>query len=92
MAATRAFAIADDQKVGPNTQVTFLGWTVRETAGSTAVYEIRDSTSSGRVLGEISLAANAESKIWLGPDGVHTDGSIYIKKVSGAAAGSVFIR
>lgn len=68
----------------------YCGFTIRETAGATALVRIFDhaSAASGTVLEEISLAAN-ESARECYTRGVRADNGIYVQVVSGAVAGSV---
>lgn len=68
----------------------YRGFTVRETAGATAVLVIYDnaSTNSGTILENIGLLAN-ESRSEFYPAGVKTSNGIYVDIVSGTVAGSV---
>lgn len=80
-----------DQAVNAGPAV-YRGFTIRETAGATAVVRIFDnaSTNAGTVLEEISLAANESAReFYLG--GIYADNGVYVDVVSGAVAGSVRI-
>ena len=72
--------------------VFYAGFTIRETAGATAVVRIFDhaSAASGTVLEEISLAANESAREYY-PGGLHAAKGVYVDVVSGAVAGSVRI-
>lgn len=68
----------------------YCGFTIRETAGSTAVVRLFDNASaaSGTPLEEISLAANeSRSELYVHP--VWARNGIYVQVVSGTVAGSV---
>jgi hypothetical protein len=68
----------------------YLGFSVRETAGSIAVMRIREGGVTGKILETISLVANESSGDWYGPQGVNCDSDIlYYQLVSGAIEGSI---
>lgn len=68
---------------------TYGGYTIRETAGATAVVRIWDNTSaSGTLLETFALAANgsaAQEYNW----GVAAQTGIYVEIVSGTVEGSI---
>lgn len=68
----------------------YFGFTIRETAGATAVVRIYDNvTNSGTLLESISLAANESAREYYG-DGIQTIvGGIYVDIISGAVEGSI---
>lgn len=70
----------------------YYGFTIRETAGATALVRIFDNASaaSGTVLDEISLLAN-ESARECYPRSIRAENGIYVQVVSGAVSGSVRI-
>lgn len=67
----------------------YCGFSLRETAGATAVVRIFDnpSAASGTVLEEISLAANESAREFY-PGGVAAATGIYVQ-VTGTVVGSV---
>jgi hypothetical protein len=69
----------------------YRGFTIRETANSTAVVVIYDNASaaSGTVLEEISLAAGESAREFYAEGGIPTVNGIYVSIVSGTVAGSV---
>jgi hypothetical protein len=69
---------------------TYRGFSLRETAGTTAVVVLWDNASaaSGPVLEEISLAANESSREYYDP-GIQAVKGVYVQIVSGTVAGSV---
>lgn len=66
---------------------TYCGFSIRETAGSTAVLRIRDG-QAGIILDPLTLAAN-ESVGDYYPEGLHVEAGIYVEQVSGTFEGSV---
>jgi hypothetical protein len=69
----------------------YKGFSIRETAGATAIIRIYDNASaaSGTLLDTIRLAANESAREWYGPGGIDALNGIYVDIVSGAAEGSV---
>lgn len=68
------------------------GWTIRETSGA-AVARVKmhaGNSTSGAVVGEVSLAANGAETIWL-DDGIACAGGIYVDVITGAVEGSLFV-
>lgn len=87
-----ALATGADTAVSSVTEGVYYGFTIRETAGSTAVVQIFDNTAgSGTLLDSIGLAANASLSKFYGPQGIHVKTGIYVKLVSGAIEGSIRI-
>jgi hypothetical protein len=70
----------------------YVGFTIRETAGATAVVRIFDhaSAATGTVLEEISLTANQSAREYY-PSGLRAALGVYVDVVSGSVAGSVRI-
>jgi hypothetical protein len=94
--AAAAFALGGSDAVRSHTPVAngsliYMGITVRETGGATAVVRIRAGTSTGVILDTISLAANDSVTTWYGPQGKMCNGGLFEDFVSGAYEGSVFI-
>ncbi len=69
----------------------YRGFTIRETAGSTAVVVLYDNASaaSGTIIEEIALSANESAREFYPNGGVKTTNGIYLSVVSGTVAGSV---
>lgn len=70
----------------------YMGISVRETAGATAVLRIREGSASGAILDTIYLAANDSITTWYGPMGKKCSGDLVEDWVSGAYEGSVFVQ
>ena len=71
----------------------YMGFSFRETAGSTATIQIYDNASaaSGVLLDTISLAANESAREWYGPQGIRAANGVYCD-VTGTVEGSVRIQ
>lgn len=72
--------------------VRYCGFSIRETAGSTALVRIFDhaTAASGTVLDEVALAAGESAREFYGSDGAPmAQAGIYVQVVSGSVAGSV---
>lgn len=72
----------------------YHGFTIRETAASTAVVRIYDGTSAaGTLLETIALTAGQSQQAYYEPEGnaggIRVDAGIYVDVVSGAVEGSV---
>lgn len=65
----------------------YRGFSVRETAGATAVVEVHEGSGSGDVLDTIALAAN-ESTRELYPEGIQCNGDLCVV-VTGTVVGSL---
>lgn len=89
MSTAQAVAITgSDQAITPG-RVKYHGFSLRETAGSTAVVRIYDGTSAtGTLLDSVSFVANESAREWY-PDGIETSLGIYVDIISGAVEGSV---
>lgn len=89
-AYVRSVALTGSDQAVRATASVYRGFTIRETAGATAVVRIFDhaSAASGTVLDEISLAAD-ESARELYPAGIWAENGIYVDVVSGSVAGSI---
>jgi hypothetical protein len=91
---TRAYATAVPLAGGSQqisaTPAVYCGFSVRETAASTAVVRIWDnpSAASGTILEEIALAAGESAREYYAA-GIWAASGIYLQVVSGAVAGSV---
>ncbi|GAA4626624.1 hypothetical protein GCM10023196_035610 [Actinoallomurus vinaceus] len=92
MTATGAVALTGSNQAVSATPAFYAGFSIRETAGSTAVVRIWDnpSAASGTVLEEIGFAANESAREYY-PGGVWATKGIYVQVVSGTVAGSVRI-
>lgn len=90
MHSARSVALTGSDQAVRATASVYSGFTVRETAGSTALVRIFDNASaaSGTVLDEISLSANESAREFY-PGGLWADNGIYVDVVNGAVAGSV---
>lgn len=68
----------------------YLGFSLRETAGSTATLRVYDNASaaSGTIIDSIQLSANESAREWYGPDGILVTNGIYVDVVSGTVEGS----
>lgn len=89
---TTAVALSgSDQAVSARPAI-YRGFTIRETAGSTAVVRIFDNASAatGTVLEEISLAANESAREFYA-HGIAAAAGVYVDVVSGTVVGSVRI-
>jgi hypothetical protein len=81
--------------VGPTakdtrTQVTFYGYTFRETAGAVATVRIHDGgVIGGAIIAAINLAANQSVDISYLPQGLIAYGGVYYEKVAGTVEGSI---
>lgn len=64
--------------------VVYLGYSIRETAGSAAVFRLWDngSAASGTIVDMISLAAN-DAKAVMHPFGIWLVNGLFIERVSG---------
>lgn len=79
-----------DQAVAVAGADAYFGFSIRETAGATAVVRIYDNNSAaGTLVDSISLAA-LESAREFYPDGIQTIvGGLYVDIVSGTVEGSI---
>lgn len=70
-----------------------LGYAGEESGGSSSVKVVlREGSSTGNVIGVLSLAAGAADAKWYGPQGVRAIGEIYaVVSGSGTIAGSIFL-
>jgi F0F1-type ATP synthase alpha subunit len=86
-----AVALTGSDQTVRTSAANYAGFSIRETAGATAVVVIYDNTSaSGTVLEAISLAANESAREFY-PGGIWANTGIFVDVVSGAVAGSVRI-
>lgn len=67
----------------------YLGFCIRETAGTTATVRIREGSVTGKILDDIQLLANESARDWYGPQGIISQGDLYVQLVSGTVEGSV---
>lgn len=67
----------------------YFGYSLRETAGVTAVVRIRTGGSSGKILDTVALAANESARECYLPQGLMAEDGIYFEKVSGTVEGSI---
>ncbi len=79
-AATNVALVAGAQRL--------LGFSARETAGTAAVFRLRDG-SAGTIVSTVSLAASESVRDWFGPQGVACGTSVYLERVSGTTEVSV---
>lgn len=84
-------ALTGSDQTVRSTEGIYCGFTIRETAGSTAVVRIYDNTAaSGTLLDTIGLAANESAREFY-PGGIWVSTGIYVDIVSGAVEGSIRI-
>lgn len=91
-ASTKSAAITNGVVVDTNDTygaVSYLGFTIRETAAATAVVRVRVGTATGRILDTIALAAGESVADYYGPDGIDCPGDLYCEIVSGTVEGSL---
>lgn len=90
-AAVNTVALTGSDQAVSATSLDYRGFSIRETAGATAVVAIYDNASaaSGTIIEEISLAPGESAREFYPGGGIHTANGIYVKIVSGAVAGSV---
>ena len=71
-----------------------VGWSVRETAGATAVYELAEGggLTGGPPVAEISLAANGESHEAYADHGPYCQSGLFLLRSSGSIRGAIFIK
>lgn len=88
--ATAVALTGSDQAIRAAGSGIYLGFSVRETAGSTATIRVYDNASaaSGTLLDSIQLAANESAREWY-PGGIWFSAGVYVDIVSGAVEGSV---
>lgn len=69
----------------------YLGFSLRETAGTTATLRVYDNASaaSGTLLDTIQLSANESAREYYGPEGIGAVNGIYVDVVSGTVEGSL---
>ena len=78
-----------DQTITDDTTATYCGFSIRETAGATAVVRIYDNTAnSGTLLDSVQLSAN-ESRAEFYEPGIEVNIGIRVDVVSGTVEGSV---
>lgn len=89
MPISRAVALTgSDQQVAAY-RCMYMGCSIRETAGSTAVVRIYDGTTAAGVLLEtLSFASGGSAREYYS-GGVQADGGIFVDIVSGSVEGSV---
>lgn len=86
----RAIALTGSDQVAYASRAIYCGFSLRETAGSTAAVRVYDNASaaSGTLLDTISLAANESAREDYAA-GLQAENGIYIDIVSGTVEGSV---
>ena len=72
----------------------YHGVCLRETAAAAVILQVRQGSATGKILGEVSLAASGTLDIYYAENGIWCDGQIYVEKVSGTGTvvGSVRYR
>lgn len=79
---------------GGGTPQILYGWSIEETAAAAAEMLIRDGSVTGTILGVVKIGAtslNPTSTVWFGDRGIRAPGGIFIDRVAGALAGSVYV-
>lgn len=69
--------------------VIYYGFSVRETAGSTAVFRVRTGGPTGDILDTVSLVANESARENYLPQGLRAYDGLYFELVSGAVEGAI---
>lgn len=92
--ATAVVAGAGDvQAVPAEAHLRLLGFSCEETASGSAKFRLRNGTSdTDPILFTIGLNAGETTREWFGPGGIKADGGIFIERVSGSTALTVFTR
>lgn len=92
MGFANAVALTGADQAVAASRTFYRGFTVRESAGSTAVVRIFDNASaaSGTVLDEITLSAGESAREWY-ESGIWAANGVYVDVVSGSVTGSVRI-
>lgn len=73
-----------------STDVTYYGFTIRETSGTAAAtVRLRAGGATGLILETIALTSAASARAWHGPQGIRCDGGLYVEIVTGAVEGTV---
>lgn len=89
MAAAGSVALTGSDQQAFSGPCVYRGIVARETAASTAVVRVYDGTStSGVLIGQVTLAANGDSDRWY-ETGIWCPGGVFVDIVSGAVVGSV---
>lgn len=76
-------AVGAGSEYGNDNGTWYCGFSLRETAGSTAVVRIRDGSSSGTILDTIPFAANEGVSDYYGAAPIYCHGKIHVQLVSG---------
>lgn len=92
-ASVKAYPVTGDQLIWTG-RARYCGFSLRETAGSTAVVRIYDNTTnSGTIIDTIALAPGESAREFYpdddGTGGIQAITGIYCKVVSGTIEGSV---
>lgn len=66
-----------------------MGWSISATGA--AVMHLRQGTSSGPIVAEITFAAAGSNTVWFGPQGVRFSGDLLEDWISGTFTGVVYI-
>lgn len=80
-----------DQLIVTSTLATYYGFSIRETAASTAVVRVYAGiTNGGKLIDTIGLAASGNVAAWYGPQGIAARDGIYVDIVSGTVEGVLY--
>jgi hypothetical protein len=60
-----------------------LGYSMAETAGAVAVFNIFDGGTGGTKIARVNLNANESTREWMGPMGIAFEQGLFISRVSG---------
>jgi hypothetical protein len=66
------------------------GWSLRETAGTAVVVQIRDGASGGQILASFTVPASGESKQGPGPGIQSSKGLFVVLTGAGTLEGSIY--
>lgn len=67
-----------------------IGFAIKETGSAAAVIELRKLNVTGQVIWPINLAADQSAGIFF-PKAIASEGGVYVKVVSGAISGVLFV-
>lgn len=84
----------DVAAVAATANLRLLGFSITETAGSTATLSIQEGTSNDttKEMFGVALSANGTFSLWLGEHGVPCPAGIWVERVTGTTRLTVFYR
>jgi len=82
-----ASASTDEAGVAATADMRLMGYSIKETAASTATMSLHNGTSaSGAALAYINLASGGSVTEWFGPQGIPCAGGVWIERLTGSTA------